>query len=113
MTPEELLILLYEGLSININKAILNINKKKIAEAHANIKKAENIIIYLIEILDISFPIANDLLRLYEYIYLQLIQANTYKDVTILKKVLTHVTELKDTWQKAETNVRKKINDRG
>lgn len=113
LTPEELLILLYEELSISINKSILHIRNKNIADAHASIIKAENIIIYLIDILDMNYPISNNLLQIYEYLYIQLINANAQKDAEPLKQVLTFVTELKQTWQQADKEIRQKNALRG
>lgn len=108
LTPEELLIFLYEELSLCINQAILKIKQKKLSDAHNSIIKAENIVQYLIDILDLNYPISDNLLKIYGYLYEELISANTLKDENILKKILPFVTELKSTWQQAEKEVRQK-----
>jgi flagellar protein FliS len=106
-TPEELLIFLYNELSLYIHQAILKIKKNNLPDAHNSIIKAENIIQYLMDILDLNYPIADELLKLYSYMYKQLIQANIRKDESVLKEILSFVTELKDTWQQAQQKNRK------
>jgi len=108
LTPEELLIFTYEELALDINRAIISINKKNLADAHTFITKAEKIVMYLIDILDIKYPISTKLLQIYEYIYLQLIYANTYKNEETLTQILSIVTDMKATWQQAEKEIRQK-----
>ncbi len=104
-----MLIFTYDELSLNINRAILSIQKRKPADAHTYITKAEKIVMYLIDILDIKYPISDKLLQIYEYIYLQLIYANTYKNENTLTKILEIVTEMRATWQQAEKEIRQKF----
>jgi len=108
LTPGERIILLYEELFLQINRAVLHIQNDKVGDAHHNIIKAENIILYLVDILDLNYPISKELLRLYDYIYIQLVNANTMKDATMLQALLPFITELKETWQQAEKNIRQK-----
>lgn len=107
-TPGERVILLYDEAILQINRAILHIKKKEPGFAHENIIKAEKIFLYLIDILDLRYPISQDLLKFYRFIYLQLIEANAYKDGDKLLKILTYVKELKDTWQQIEIEMRQK-----
>jgi len=107
-TPGERVILLYDETLMQINRAILHIRKNEIGAAHNNIIKAEKIILYMIDILDLRYPISQDLLKFYKYIYLQLVDANVAKDENILQKILVYVKELKDIWQQVEKEVRQK-----
>ena len=102
LTAGELIVLLFEEASININKAIININNKDICGAHNCIVKAENIFLYLNDNLDMSYPISQKLSALYDYIYEQLVKANLKKDIVILQSVLKMSQELKESWKKAE-----------
>jgi flagellar protein FliS len=106
LTAGELIILLFEEASVNINKAIMHINNKDICGAHNCIVKAENIILYLNDSLDMSFPISEKLTSLYDYMYDQLVKANIKKDISILESILKMTHELKDTWEKAEISNR-------
>ena len=108
MTPGERIILLYEQLYLQISRSVLLIKNNKPADAHNCIIKAEKIILYLIDILDLSYSISKELLNIYEVIYKQLINANMEKDEETLQKMLPLITELKNTWQQAEQDIRKK-----
>ncbi|MDD4798286.1 MAG: flagellar export chaperone FliS [Clostridia bacterium] len=108
LAPEELLILLYEELTVCIHKSILHITNKRIADAHNSIIKAENIIVYLIDILDMNYPISNDLLQVYEFIYIQLVNANAKKETALLQPIIPLIADLKDTWQAAGKKLRQK-----
>lgn len=102
LTPGELLILLYDHLILCINKAVLNIKNKSITDTHENIIKAEKIVMYLIDILDMSFPISKELLNIYEFLYNELVRANVAKDEEILKNLLPVISDLRNTWQQAD-----------
>jgi len=107
-TPGERVIILYDEAVMQINRAILHIRKKELGAAHDNIIKAEKIFLYMIDILDLRYPISEDLLKFYRFIYLQLIEANAHKDEEKLQKILAYVKELKETWQQIEIEIRQK-----
>lgn len=106
LTPGELIILLYDEATMNINMAIQNIQKKKVEEAHNRIAKAEKIVLYLIDCLDMSIPISKEILPFYEFIYTSLVKANVKKDAALLEDILKLTVEFKNTWQKAELSTR-------
>lgn len=102
LTAGEQLVLLLEKACININRAIEYIEKKDIANAHNMIVKAEDIYFYLIDSLDMSYPIAKNLFSLYNFMIDQLTLANIKKDAEILRGIQNLAYELKDTWKQAE-----------
>ncbi|HHW24143.1 MAG TPA: flagellar export chaperone FliS [Clostridiales bacterium] len=102
LTAGEQLVLLLEKACLNISRAIDSIEKKDIETAHALLVKTQDIYYYLIESLDMSFPISKNLLSLYNFIIEQLTEANIKKDAEILKRIQKLATELKDTWKQAE-----------
>jgi flagellar protein FliS len=102
MTPGELVVLLYEEAAFSVNRAIFQINHKKLFDANKSIVKAENIILYLMRILDMRYPVANQLLPLYDFLYSQLVEANVHKDIEQLSKTARLLSELRDTWHEAE-----------
>jgi flagellar protein FliS len=106
MTPGELIILLYEEAGISVNRAVFEIGRKNPAGAHHDIVKAENIVAYLMESLDMRYPISEQLMKTYEAIHRQLIDANVRKDPELLKRVCRMLSELKDAWQQAELSLR-------
>jgi len=102
LTAGEQLVLLLEKACINITRAIDCIEKKDITTAHNLIVKTEDIYGYLIDSLDMSFPISQNLFSLYNFLIEQLTQANIKKDAEILRRISKLAVELKDTWKQAE-----------
>jgi flagellar protein FliS len=91
---------------VNISKAIEAIENKDISTAHNSIVKTEDIFYYLIDSLDMRYPISKNLLALYDFINDRLVQANIKKDLTPLREAQKIASELRDTWKKAEVLTR-------
>jgi flagellar protein FliS len=106
LSPGELIVILYEEAVKNLRKAIININNKKICDAHNCIIKVQNIFLHLMDNLDMKYPISKELLPLYDFIYNALIKANMSKDTALLEDVLGIVTDFKNTWKEAEEKTR-------
>lgn len=102
MTSGEQLVLLLEQTCINIACAIEYIEKNEINNAHNSIIKAEDIYYYLIDTLDMNYPISQNLLSLYTFMIDKLTAANIKKDADILRGLQKLAYELKDTWKQAE-----------
>ena len=100
-TPAELTLMLYDGAIKFCNIAIMALENKDREKANINIIKAENIIMEFRSTLDFKYPVANELDRMYDYIYHRLIDANLNKDKEILEEVLDLIRELRDTWKEA------------
>ncbi len=109
LTPGELIILLYEELALRMNRAVLQIKNGKMEDAHKSMTKAEDIVLYLVDILDVNYPISDELLPLYEFIYRQLVVANGEKNVSILEETVKIVNQMKDVWKEAESLNRQKV----
>ncbi len=95
----ELTLMLYDGAIKFCNMAIMCIEKKDIPGAHTNIKKTEAIIEEFMVTLDQKYPVAQDFMNVYQYIYDRLVQANIKKDTEILNEVLGHLRTMRDTWK--------------
>ena len=95
----ELTLMLYDGAIKFCNIAIMCIEKKDIAGANVNIKKAEAIIEEFLATLDPKYPVSEDFKKVYDYIYSRLIEANIKKDPEILNEVLGHLRTMRDTWK--------------
>ncbi|NLN81180.1 MAG: flagellar export chaperone FliS [Clostridiales bacterium] len=102
MTPSELVTLLYNETIKNLKKSLIAIENKDIFEAHNSIIKAQNIIMQLIKGLDFSYPISTNLMSLYEYMYSTLVKANVEKSKELVEHVIAMITDLKNTWIKAD-----------
>lgn len=108
-TPEEILIMLYDGAIRFLLVAKKGIDENNIEKTHNNLIKAQHIILEFMESLDMEIGgnIALNLYRLYEYLHHQLVQANIKKDVAMIDEVLDHLRRLKTTWEEAIRIARK------
>lgn len=100
-TPEELTMMLYNGLVKFLMQAQSAIDAKNIEKANNGIIKAQAIIIEFMTTLDMNYEVSQSLELLYDYMYRQLTQANLKKDNTIMAEVLGIAKELRDTWSQA------------
>lgn len=98
-SPAELTLMLYEGAIKFCNIAIVAIEKQDIPKAHTNIMKAQKIVEHFRLTLDMSYPVAEDFDRVYQYLEQRLIQANLHKDSAILEEVCEHLRSMRDTWK--------------
>lgn len=100
-TPEELTLMLYNGLIKFILQAQLAIDEKDLKKASDSMIRAQDIVLHFQSTLDMRFDISHNLLLLYDYMYRRLIDANLKKDKEILEEVLGFARELRDTWSQA------------
>ena len=98
-SPAELTLMLYEGAIKFCNVAEKAIEDNDIQKAHTNIIKAQRIIDYLRQTLDMKYAVAQDFENIYSYLGTRLVQANMKKDVDILKEVNEHLHSVRDTWK--------------
>lgn len=98
-SPAELTLMLYEGAIKFCNIALMGIEEKDIPKAHTNIRKAQKIVDYLRETLDMKYPVAEDFERIYLYLSRRLVEANIKKDPEILNEVLEHFRAVRDNWK--------------
>lgn len=100
-TPQELVLMLYNGLIKFLNLGVQAIENKELENAHNNIIKAQRIIEEFMATLDMNYDISKNLYSLYDYMHRRLIDANIRKDKEILEEVLGFARELRDTWAQA------------
>ncbi|SEC34529.1 flagellar export chaperone FliS [Paenibacillus sp. GP183] len=100
-TPAQLLIMLSDGAIRFCRLGIEALKSDNFQEANNNLGKAQDIISEFVITLDRTSPIAEHLLRLYEYFGYRLIEANTQKSLVPVEEVLAYLIELKETWIQA------------
>jgi flagellar protein FliS len=98
-SPAELTLMLYEGAIKFCNVAEKAIEENDVQKAHTNIIKAQRIIDYLRQTLDMKYPVAQDFENIYSYLGTRLVQANLKKDIDIVKEVNEHLHSVRDTWK--------------
>ena len=99
--PEDLTLMMYNGLMKFIGRAQEEIRAKSLEAAHNTLIRCQDIVFEFQYTLNMDYPLSNNLMLLYDYLYNRLIEANAKKDCGILDEVLEFVTELRDTWAEA------------
>lgn len=98
-SPAELTLMLYDGAIKFCNIALTAIEQKDVEKAHLHIVKAQKIVDYFRQTLDMRYEVAQDFERVYVYLSQRLTEANLKKDVEILEEVNTHLRSMRDTWK--------------
>ncbi|NLU32354.1 MAG: flagellar export chaperone FliS [Clostridiaceae bacterium] len=108
--PEDLTLMLYNGLVKFIMRAIDAVEKGKVEDAHNNILRAQDIIQEFMITLDKKYTVAASLELIYEYMLRRLVEANIQKDTVILTEVLNMAKQLRDVWEQAMKLARHPVN---
>jgi flagellar protein FliS len=94
----ELTLMLYDGAIKFLNIADFAIEKNDVQKAHDNLIKTEKIIDYLVNTLDMKYPVAKDFENMYSYISRRLVEANLSKDRDIVNELNGHLHAIRDNW---------------
>lgn len=97
--PEELTMMLYEGIIKFINQAKIFMGQKNIERTNNAILRAQAIVSELSGTLDMEFIHSGELLELYDFITKNLIDANLTKEVKPLDDALEIATEMRQMWK--------------
>ncbi len=106
-TPERLLVMLYDGAIKYLNLALKAVHSKDIEGVHRNLLKAQAIILELMSVLDMDVggEMATQLYELYDYMYRQLIEANTRQEAKNIQEVIDLLTPMRSAWNEAAETV--------
>ncbi|WP_214801972.1 MULTISPECIES: flagellar export chaperone FliS [unclassified Exiguobacterium] len=99
--PQDLTLMLYEGLIKFAMMAKRNIEQGNIQDKNTYIQKAQAIIMELQLTLNKSIALSTDLNNLYDYMQGRLIDANIKNDVTAIDEVIGFAEEFRETWKEA------------
>ena len=102
MSQGELLLLLYDELVKRLLRAELALKKGDYALFEASVDRGLDIIRYLDDTLDMSYPISRNLNRLYDYFSFELNRVKAGRNKTELERVETMVGELRDSFREAQ-----------
>ena len=105
MTPNELLLLLYDELVKDLLRCGLALEKQEYELMEAAADKSMDIIRYLDDTLDDQYPISRELHRLYEYFTYQLTRVKIGRNKQVLDQVRPMIMDLRDTFGPADKNV--------
>ena len=101
MSPEDLTLMLYNGLIKFLMKAEGALSDKNNQSANDNLLRAQDIVNEFIATLDLKYEVSQPMLMMYDYMVRRLIEANVKKDTRIVGEIMGYAKELRDTWQAA------------
>lgn len=104
MTPNELLLLLYDELVKHLVRCELALQQGDFPLAEASADKSISIVQYLDDTLDRQYPIAGDLHRLYDYFSYQLGRVKIGRNKEVLKEIKPMIMDLRETFRAADKN---------
>ena len=96
--PIDVIVMLYDALKKNILIGRKKIAKNDVQSAHDHLMKAQQIVIELVNSLDMSYEISENLLAIYEFILKTLEEANIKKDEKALEPLVEIVGDLREAW---------------
>ena len=105
-SPVELVVMLYDALKKNLVLGQRKIGKRDVQGAHDHLIKAQDIVNELVSCLDMSFPISEELLNLYEFILRSVGEANIRKNAEPLEVVIEIVDNLREAWKEVSMSSR-------
>ena len=101
-SPAQLLVMLYERLSLDLQRATAALAAGDPAGAHEPLMHAQDIVLELhASLRPDTWAGGPALASLYDYLLRQLVAANVNKDLETAKHCLGLVNDLRDTWRQA------------
>lgn len=108
-SSHQLLIMLYDGAIRFTKRAIDEVAKDNVQEAHNAIVRVQDIVSELMITLNFDYDISKKLYSLYEYFLHLLTEANTTKETQPLEEVLGYLIDLKATWIEASKKAKNHV----
>lgn len=105
-TPEQLILMLYNGCIKFMNDAAKAMDEKNIEKAHNACIKSQNIVTELISSLNMDYPISKELSDLYEYVSHEIAVANVKKDPQHLENAKEVIINIREGWVEAMKTAR-------
>jgi flagellar protein FliS len=104
-SPARLIVMLYDGAIRFINEAAHAMRQRDYEAQNAKLQRAQKILAELISSLDFDKggEIAENLFRLYTYMYNQLVEANINDNLDRLQHVVHLLSELREAWDAIAT----------
>lgn len=99
--PEELTLMLYDGILKFLRQAKLYIDQNEVEKTSTSLLRAQDIIDELLATLNMDYDVSQNLQSLYVYMRTRMVEANIQKDQSIIDEVLELSTDLRDTWKEA------------
>ncbi len=98
-SPAQLIVLLYDALLANLQRAVESLAAEANEEAHGALMRSQEIILELMTSLDLSAgEMAEQLGAIYEYAHYQLVRANLEKDGAFAAEVRELIRPIRDSF---------------
>lgn len=105
-TPSQLLVMLYQRLTVDLERAADALRRGEPSQAHEPLLHAQDIVLELNASLKIdAWDGAAGLASLYAYLHSELVKANTAKDLPVTEFCLHLASTLRDTWLAAASSL--------
>ncbi len=101
MTKGEQLVMLFDEVVKNLTKSEIAIQSQNYELMDASIQKSIDIVNYLINILDRSIPISQELFRMYDFFIYEFNRVKAGRRVEVIAEVRELVIEMRDTFKEA------------
>ncbi|MGI9862412.1 flagellar export chaperone FliS [Moorella naiadis] len=102
LSQEKLVLMLYDGALRFCRQGLAAVEEKDYAAVSKNLGRAEDILSELMVTLNREVgDIAENLFKLYEFMYRHLVQANVKKSANMINEVIDLLRQLRDTWEEA------------
>lgn len=98
-SPGDLTLMLYNGCLKFLNLAKKALEEKNITEKNTNLQKAQNIINELMVTLNMDIEISKQMMALYDFVRIKLIEANVKNDLAALEEAESIMIEFRNTWK--------------
>lgn len=107
MSGPELLLLLYDEAISRLIRAELSLEDKNYKDFEDCLKRVTRIVRYLIDILDMQYPISRDLRRIYNYLIFDLSKVNAGRErqKDEIGRIRNILSELRDAFDQASRKV--------
>ena len=106
MTQGEMLTKLYDEIIKQLSAAKQFIAQENPEEVNKALQKAQRILAHLQVTLDWKYEVSESLGALYDYFIRRIIDANLHKDEAPIEEVLPMITDLRETFIKADRTAR-------
>jgi flagellar protein FliS len=98
-SKDQLLLMIVDGAVKFVKRAELAIQEKDIMKAHENLIKTQDIFIELMASLDRNAgDWAEQLYKVYQFIYDKLVETNIKKELKTLQEVIPLIVDVRDLW---------------
>lgn len=97
-SPMDLVVMLYDALIKQIKLSDIFLENREYEKVNQRLSRAEDIVSELLCSLDLSYPISEELMKLYDFMLQELIQINLQKDRSRISPLLEIVESLREAW---------------